>query len=140
LQGKKSPHWRFLKVLRAKRNKLLALSAALAFSRASEDTNSMDTGEVIYMVSRLVLGALASFFAILLWSKTRDIPWMLMVMGTIAAYAETVYSILEIFGIAGTAVFVIGSVPAASILFPNLPTVFFLSAFVIMVVRKYRHP
>jgi hypothetical protein len=100
----------------------------------------MDTGEVIYMVSRLVLGALASFFAIMLWSKTRDTAWMLMVIGTIAAYAETVYSILEIFGIAGAAVLVIGSVPAASIVFSNLPTVFFLSAFVIMVVRKYRHP
>jgi hypothetical protein len=98
----------------------------------------MDTGEVIYISSRLVLGALASFFAIMLWSKIRDAAWMLMVIGAIAAYAETVYSILEMFGIAGTAAISIGSIPLASLVFPNLPTLFFLAAFVIMVIRKYR--
>jgi hypothetical protein len=99
----------------------------------------MDTGEIIYISSRLVLGALVSFFAIMLWSRIRDAAWMLLVMGTIAAYAETVYSILEMFGIAGTAAFIIGSVPLASIVFSNLPTLFFLAAFVVMVIRKYRH-
>jgi hypothetical protein len=99
----------------------------------------MDSGQVTYIISRLALGALASFFAIMLWSKTRDIAWMLMVVGTIAAYVETVYSILERFGITGGTVLSIGSVPLVSIVLPCLPTVFFIAAFAVMVVRKYRH-
>jgi hypothetical protein len=99
----------------------------------------MDVGQIIYIVSRLILGALASFFAIMLWSKTRDVAWMLMVIGTIAAYIETVYSILDLFGITGGTTLAIGSVPAATILLPCLRTIFFIIAFLIMVIRKYRH-
>ena len=99
----------------------------------------MDTGQVIYILSRLSLGALASFFAIMLWSKTRDVAWMLMVIGTIAAYVETVYAILNLFGISGSNLITIGTVPLMSILLPCLPTVFFIAAFVVMVVRKYLH-
>ncbi|MDR0624095.1 MAG: hypothetical protein LBG10_06660 [Treponema sp.] len=98
----------------------------------------MDAGQIIYITSRLVLGALASFFAIMLWSKTRDVAWMLMVIGTIAAYVETVYSILELFGISGGDRFVIGSVPVVSIVLPCLWISFFIIAFVVMVARKYR--
>jgi hypothetical protein len=72
----------------------------------------------------------------MLWSKTRDLAWMLMVGGTIAAYGETLYAILNLFGI-GLALPAIGSVPLAAILAPNVPTVFFILAFLVMVVRSY---
>ena len=98
----------------------------------------MDSGQLVYILSRLILGALASFFAIMLWSKTRDIAWMLMVIGTIAAYVETVYSILKLFGIEGWSVLTIGSLPIMSILLPCLPTVFFMATLMVMVFRKYR--
>jgi len=99
---------------------------------------AMDAGEITYITSRLVLGALAAFFAIILWSKTRDIAWMLMVVGTIAAYAETVYAILDTFGITSGAGPSLGSVPLVSIILPNVPTLFFTTAFIVMVVRKIR--
>ena len=98
----------------------------------------MDSGQLVYIISRLSLGALAAFLAILLWSKTRDVAWMLMVIGAIAAYVETVYSILELFGITGENLPSIGSMPVVSIMLPCLPTVFFIAAFAVMVVRKYR--
>ena len=98
----------------------------------------MDLGQLIYILSRLVLGALASFFAIMLWSKTRDVAWMLMVIGTIAAYVETVYSILNLFGINSGGILTIGSMSLMSILLPCLPTVFFIATLLVMVVRKYR--
>ena len=99
----------------------------------------MDLGLLIYVITRLALGALAAFFAIMLWSRTRDIAWMLMVIGTIAVYIETVFSILELFGITGNYIITIGSMPFTAILLPNLPTGFFLSAFIVMVSRKYRN-
>ena len=98
----------------------------------------MDSGQILYILSRLSLGALASFFAIMLWSKTRDVAWMLMVIATIAAYVETVHAILSIFGISGVDNLVIGSVPLMSIVLPCLPTVFIIAALAVMVVRKYR--
>jgi uncharacterized membrane protein len=98
----------------------------------------MDLGEAVYILSRLFLGALASFFAIMLWSKIRDTAWMLLVMGTIAAYVETVYSILNLFGITKINRITLGSVPLVAIILPCLPTVFFITAFMVMVFRKYR--
>jgi hypothetical protein len=98
----------------------------------------MDIGEIIYIASRLVLGALTAFFAVMLWSKTRDTAWMFMVIGTLAAYVETIYSIVEMFGMTEKTTVTIGSIPLASILLPNLPTLFILAAFLVMVIRKYR--
>jgi hypothetical protein len=98
----------------------------------------MDVGEILYITSRLLLGAVTAFFAIMLWSKTRNMAWMLMVIGMIAAYVETVYSILRMLGITELTNLTVGSVPLASILLPNLPTIFFLAAFLVMVGRKYR--
>ena len=112
--------------------------AAIVLWNQIGDNLIMDLGQTIYILSRLILGALASFFAIMLWSKTRDVAWMLMVIGTIAAYVETVYSILNIFGISGTNVLTIGSMSLMSILLPSLPTVFFIATLLVMVIRKYR--
>jgi hypothetical protein len=99
----------------------------------------MDTGHLIYIMSRLILGALAAFLAIMVWSKTRDVAWMLMVIGAIAGYAEIVYSILGILGITEGTAFLTGSIPAAALALANLPTCFFIAAFLVMVARKY-HP
>jgi hypothetical protein len=98
----------------------------------------MDTGELIYLSSRLFLGALAAFFAIMLWSKTRDAAWMLMVMGTLAAYIESVCVILDFFGINWEKTPLTGSVPLSLILLPSLRNLLFIAAFLVMVIRKYR--
>ena len=97
----------------------------------------MDLGQVIYILSRLVLGAVASFLAILVWSRTRDAVWMLLVIGVITAYVETVYDILKLFGIVAEDLLVMGSIPLISIILSSLPTVFFIAAFVVMLSRKY---
>ena len=96
----------------------------------------MDLGQIVFIYSRLILGALAAFLAIMLWSKTRDIAWMLIVMGTITAYIEIVYSVLELLGIAARYDLFIGSVPLAVILLTALRMLFFIAAFLIMVVRR----
>ena len=99
----------------------------------------MDLGQVVFISSRLVLGAFAAFFAIMLWSKTQDAAWMLMVMGTVAAYIETIYFIMEMLGITGGLFPYIGSVPLAAIVLPALRMAFFIAAFLVMVIRRYRH-
>jgi hypothetical protein len=98
----------------------------------------VDIGELVYLSSRFFLGALASFFAIMLWSKTRDAAWMLMVMGTLAAYIENVCVMLDFFGISWEKAPLVGSVSLTLILLPSLRSVFFIAAFLVMVIRKYR--
>jgi hypothetical protein len=98
----------------------------------------MDSGELLYVTSRLVLGATASFLAIMVWSKTRDAAWMLMVTGTIALYADIVYSVLDMLGVR-VDLFFIGSVSLMALILSNLPIIFFIAAFLVMVIRKYRH-
>ena len=98
----------------------------------------MDSGQVVYIMSRLVLGAAASFLAIMLWPRIRDTAWILVIIGTIIAYVETVYSILTFLGMVGGSFFTLGSMPLLSILLHSLPTAFFITAFGVMVARKYR--
>jgi hypothetical protein len=98
----------------------------------------MDMGQVVFFSMRLLLGALASFFAIMLWSKTRDVAWMLIVVGTIIAYIEIIYSILDFFGIGSGNIFVIGSVPLVSFILAPLQLMSFIAAFLIMVLRLSR--
>ena len=98
----------------------------------------MDSGQTSYIICQLAFGAVATFLAIMLWSKTRDAAWMLIVMGTIFAYIEIIYSILGLFGIDGSNLFLIGSVPLISFVLPILRMIFFIAAFIIMIVRHSR--
>jgi len=91
----------------------------------------MDWEQIILVYSRLFLGTAAAFLAILLWSKTRDGVWMLIVAGTITAYVEIVYLTMEFLDFS--------SIPLVAILLPALRMSFFTAAFLIMVVRQYRH-
>lgn len=95
----------------------------------------MDAGDLFLTVSRLGTGAAAAFFAILLWSRTRDAAWMLILMGTITDYAEIVYVVLNRIGVAGR--HAIGAVPLAIIVLPNVRTVLFIAAFAIMIARTF---
>jgi hypothetical protein len=76
----------------------------------------------------------------MLWAKIRDAAWMLMVIGTIAAYAETIYVILGIFGINFEGmVLLVGSVPLPTLILSNLSACFYIAAFLVMVIRKFHH-
>jgi len=98
----------------------------------------MSTGMIVYLVSRIVIAATATFLAIILWSRTRDIAWMLMVIGTIASYADIIFSLLVSFGIIDEAGLSPWGLPLGRMLFSNLPYLFFCAAFLIMIIRKRR--
>ena len=101
------------------------------------NTEYMDSGQIVYILGRLVLGAAASFLAIMLWSRIRDAAWILVIIGTIVAYVETVYSILTVMGV-GRNYITSGSMSLLSIVLSCLPSAFFIAAFAVMVARKYR--
>jgi hypothetical protein len=97
----------------------------------------MDAGIIVDTVSRLVIGAAAAFLAIMLWSKTHDLGWMFIVVGTILNYVDIVYSALSIFGINTLIAPKIGSRPVLAIVLSVLPELSYIAAFFIMVRRKF---
>jgi hypothetical protein len=98
----------------------------------------MDWGNTAYIICRLVLGAVSSFLAILLWSRTRDTAWILVIISAIIGYVEVVYSILNLLGIISENILSEKVVLIISILLSCLPTVFIIAAFAVMALRKYR--
>ena len=98
----------------------------------------MDSGQTIFIMCQLVMGAVLTFLAIMLWSRTRDAAWILIIIGTIIAYIEIIHYILELFGMAGGGFIQIGSVPLSSFLLPLLRMGFLIAAFSVMFVRGFR--
>jgi hypothetical protein len=96
----------------------------------------MSSGETVYLISRLVIAAIAAFLAILLWSRTRDLAWMLIVIGVIASYADIVFGLLAQLGIVDEARYSFLGVPVARVLLSNLPFLFLCSALLVMIRRK----
>ena len=93
---------------------------------------------MIFAYSRLILGGVAAFFAIILWSKTRDIAWMMVIIGTLFMYIDLVYSALGHLRIVADNILLVGSVSLIVILMPALQTSFFIAAFVIMITRRHQ--
>jgi hypothetical protein len=98
----------------------------------------MNTSEMVSVIFRLAAGGIASFLAILVWAKTRDTPWMLIVIGTIANYIASVYETLTRFGITAELWLTQTAGIAVATIVACLPTLFFIAAFAIMINRKYR--
>lgn len=113
-------------------------ASLLAIYCIKSNNVAMEPGQIISVYSRLVLGALAAFFAIMLWAKTRDTAWMLIVVSTIIVYVEIICSVLEMLGIMDGNFLSIGSVPLLGILLPALRMIFLIAAFLVMIVRHGR--
>jgi hypothetical protein len=82
------------------------------------------------------VGAIGTFFAILLWSQTRDAAWVLVIIGTLVAYAEIVYSTLEAFGIVTTEYFTVSGVPVLRLALVDLPMLLLACAFIVVIARR----
>ncbi len=84
----------------------------------------------------LVVGAIATFLAILLWSRTRDTAWMFVVIGTIVHYASVVFEGLAILGALDLDAVMVAELSVGRIVLAAAPMSFFVVAFAIMLSRK----
>lgn len=88
---------------------------------------------VFALLVRLVLGAFASFFAILTWTRTRNISWMLVIAGILASYAGTLYQALRSFGLfAGPEILLLGA-PLGTLISDNLSIFCFIFACIVYI-------
>lgn len=94
----------------------------------------MESPELVALIIRLGVGAMATFGAILLWSQTRDSAWMLIIIGTIVSYGEIVFTTFGLFGILQEETLVFG-LPLLRILLANLPSLFYLLGFMVAISK-----
>jgi hypothetical protein len=92
--------------------------------------------EFSVLLSQLGVGAVGTFFAILLWSQTRQASWVLVIIGTLVSYAAVVYTTLERIGIVPVRGTLVPGFPLLEVLLANLPMVFYISAFISVIARK----
>ncbi len=85
------------------------------------------------------MGAGATFVAILLWSTTRDTAWMLIIMGTILRYGEIIFSTFGLFGLVPEDIILLPGILTLEILLVNLPLVFYVAGFIVMIRRNRVH-
>ncbi|MBI9107993.1 MAG: hypothetical protein JEZ04_14695 [Spirochaetales bacterium] len=98
----------------------------------------MTVESLVFIISRLVFGAGATFLAIILWSRTRDTAWMFIVVGTIFRYGQIMYDTFSMFGIVRANIVIIPDYLGIDAVLENLPYVFFIVAFIIMIRRTFR--
>jgi len=92
--------------------------------------------DFILVLSKLILGATATFLAILVWSRTREAAWVLVVAAVLASYAGIVYSALKLFGIVNEDPIVVSGLPLVELAIQNLPMLLFVGAFVVFLVSR----
>lgn len=96
----------------------------------------MSAADTVLLVSRLAIAAVAAFLAILLWSRTRDLAWMLIVIGVISSYADILFDLLSRLGIVDESRFAVFGLPIGRIILSNLNYLFLCSALLVMISRK----
>jgi hypothetical protein len=96
----------------------------------------MDTGLAVYLVTRITVAGLMTFLAIILWSRTRDIAWMLIVIAAISSYSDVLFDLLVQFGLLDEAKMQFFGLPVARIAFANLPYLFLSLSFLVTLFRK----
>lgn len=96
-----------------------------------------DSIMLLYAI-KLVLGGFAVFFALVLWSKTRDFAWMSLVAGVIISYSGIVYELLCSLGIIQPLAYSLWGIPVLTFVFALFPSLFFIFSFIIM-IKRLRH-
>ncbi len=96
----------------------------------------MGEQEIIIYCIKLVAGGFAAFFAIMLWSKSRDAAWMSLVASVITSYAGTVFFMLRDLGVIAVNGISVFGVPVVTLAFEIVPSFFLILALFLMLKQS----
>ncbi len=94
--------------------------------------------DIIMLTSQVSVGAIVTFFAILLWSHTREIEWMLVIMGALLKYVEILVHTLMLLGVIQGDIYIIPRYVDVELLLKILPQLFYGAAFIVKLVKIMR--
>jgi hypothetical protein len=98
----------------------------------------LNDAQLLLHIIKLVLGGFSTLFAILLFSKTRDLPFVALIIATMGMYAGIVYDALIQFGIVLNQNFLIFGIPFSTLFFTVVPALFFLIALLLLYLKYAR--
>ncbi|UTC63224.1 hypothetical protein E4O05_04890 [Treponema sp. OMZ 787] len=96
----------------------------------------LSQGYPILLFTKLFLGAVAVFFGIIVWSKTKKVSMILFVLGVFLLYISILTDTLTYFGFINTKFFTIGHLPVLSLIFESVPIVFFIASFCVFLRER----
>lgn len=91
---------------------------------------------LLLLIIKLIVGGIAAFLAIMLWSRTRDVAWTCLIAGVVTSYAGIVYDMLMQLGVVISGGVAVAGIQIVTLLFAVVPSCFFIAAFIIMIVRN----
>lgn len=92
--------------------------------------------QLLLFIIKLVLGGLVSFLSIMIMSKTREVYWMMLVIGFLSSYAALLYDLMIELGIFATPHTYLLGIPVPTLIFAIVPSIFFILAFFLRLLKK----
>lgn len=90
--------------------------------------------EIIISIFSLSLISVSAALAIVVWTKTRSLAWLLIAVGVFTQFVSYTFMILQKFGFFSSLPLVFGF-PVLDILVFNLPVIFFILAFIVFLLQ-----
>lgn len=102
----------------------------------SAESTLLQNPELFELLVSLVFGAIASFLAIMCWTRATSLAWILVVAAILASYVGLLYRALRVFGFfSGPEISVFAS-SLGSLLSTNIPHLLFIAAFLVFLSQK----
>ena len=92
--------------------------------------------QLLLFIIKLILGGLVSFLSIMIMSKTREVYWMMLVIGFLTSYAALLYDIIVELGLFATPKLCLLGIPVPTLIFAIVPSFFFILAFFFRLLKK----
>ena len=91
--------------------------------------------DIVMFTSQVSVGAIVTFFAILLWSHTREVEWMLVIVGAIITYIKIIVHTLTVLGVIQGEMYLVPNIVDVELVLEILPQVLYGSAFIVHLVK-----
>lgn len=98
----------------------------------------MPLKDIVMISSQLTAGAVVTFLAIMLWSQTREVEWVLVIIGVLLKYVQILVSSFSTLGIIQSEIYIISKVVDLETLLKILPLIFYSLAFITRLVKIKR--
>lgn len=85
----------------------------------------------------LISSGIMTFFAVFLWSRTRDISWMMIILSVIISYVGLLYELFLHLGVLGDEGFLFQGQNIVSLAFKIVPHLLFTISFALMIKRSH---
>jgi len=95
--------------------------------------------EAIPILVRLICSFAAAFPAIAIWRKTRNGAWVMVVLGAIFFFIDSLYSTLVLIGVASYSLAFLGDTPVLQLILAGIPHLFMASGFAFFLISHRRY-